>query len=69
MRETSTALEQVRGWKKNIKERLDGFQILDKIDMKTTEVSIETWEAMCNSVEAIFNAVQKACENRWSASN
>ena len=50
MRATSTALEKVRGWKKHIKERPDGLRILDKIDLKTTEVAIETWEAMCDSV-------------------
>ena len=37
--------------------------------MKTTEVTIETWEAMCDSIEAVVNARQKVCENRWYASN
>ena len=44
MRATSTSLEQVRGWKKHIKERPDGLPILDKLQVKTTEVSIETWK-------------------------
>ena len=44
------------------------MRILDKLELKTTEVSIETWEAMCDSVEAVVNARQKVCENRWSAS-
>ena len=69
MRATSTALEQVRGWQKHIKEILDGLQILYNLELKTTEVAIETWEAMCDSAEAVVNAVQKACENRWFASN
>ena len=69
MRVTCTALEQVRGWKKHIKEKLDGFRILDKLELKKTEVCIETWEAMCGSGEAIVNAGKKVCKNRWSASN
>ena len=42
MRETSTALEQVRGGQKHIKERPDGLRILDKLELKTTKVAIET---------------------------
>ena len=69
MRAASTALEQVRSWQKHIKERPDGLQILDKLDLKTTEVLIETWEVVCNSIEAVVNAGQKVCENRWFTSN
>ena len=46
MRITSTDLEQVTGWKKHIKERPDGLPILDKSQLKTTKVSIETWEGI-----------------------
>ena len=69
MRATSTTLEQVKGWQKKIMERPDGLRILDKLELKTTEVSIETWEAMCDSIEVVVNAGQKVCENRWSSSN
>ena len=69
IRKASATLEQVRGWKKHIKERPDGFPILDKLQLKTTEVSIETWEAMCYLVEVVVNVGQKVCEKRWSASN
>ena len=69
MRVACTALEQVRGWKKHIKERPDGLRILDKLEIKETEVCIETWEAIYDSVEAVVNAGQKVCKNRWSASN
>ena len=69
MRVACTALEQVRGWQKHIKERLDGLRLLDKLELKKTEVCIETWEAICDSVEAIVNAGQKVCEKGWYASN
>ena len=65
MRITSTDLEQVTGWKKHIKERPHGFLILDKLQVKTTTVSIETWEGMCDSVETLINGGKIACEQRW----
>ena len=68
MREVSSTLEQVIGWQKHIMERPDGLQILDKLDLKTTEVSIETWEVVCNSIEAVVNVGQKVCEDRWYTS-
>ena len=69
MRVAFSALEQVRGWKKDIKERPNGLGILDKLELKKTEVCIDTWEAMCVSFEAVVNARQKVCKNRWSTSN
>ena len=62
MRITSTDLEQVTGWKKHIKERSDGIPILDNLHVKTTEVSIKTWEGICDLVEALINAGQMVCE-------
>ena len=38
MRVACSALEQVRGWQKHIKERPDGLRILDKSEMKKTKV-------------------------------
>ena len=69
MRVACIALEQVRGWKKHIKERPDDLWILDKLELMKTEVCIETWEAMCDLVEAIVNVGKKVCKNRWFASN
>ena len=46
MRVAFSALEQVRGWQKDIKERPNGLGMLDKLELKKTEVCIETWEAM-----------------------
>ena len=62
IRKASTALEQVTGWKKHIKERPHGLPILDKLQVKTTEFVIETWEGICDSVEALINVVQTVCE-------
>ena len=69
MRVACNALEQVRAWQNHIKERPDGLRILDKLELKKTKVCIETWEAICDSIEAVDNAWQKVCKNRWSASN
>ena len=54
--------------KKHIKEIPNRLRILDKLELKIAEVAIETWEAMCNSVEVVVNVGQKVCENRWFAS-
>ena len=43
--------------------------ILDKLQLKKTEVCIETWEGICDSVEAVVNARQKVCKKGWFASN
>ena len=69
IRNTSTALEQVTRWKKHIKERPDAFPILDKLQLKTTKVSIQTWEGICDSVEGLIISGQVVCEQRWSDSN
>ena len=42
IRKASTSLEQVTAWKNHIKERPDGLPFLDKLQLKTTEVAIET---------------------------
>ena len=65
LRKESTTLDRVSGWKNHIKERSYGLPILDELQLKTTEVSIETWEGMCDSVEALINAGQIICEQRW----
>ena len=45
------------------------MRILDKLELKTNEVLIDRWEAMCDSIESIVNAGKKVSENRWSSSN
>ena len=40
MRGASTALEQVRGWKNHIKQRLDGLRILDKLELKKLKFAL-----------------------------
>ena len=42
--------------------------ILDNLQAKLTEVIIDTWENICDSVEAIIREEQSDCEHRWSAS-
>ena len=33
-----------------------------------TEVTIETWDDICDSVESIIREGKSACERRWAAS-
>ena len=42
LRTTSTAFEQGTGWQKHIKEKPHDMPILDNLQAKTTEVTIET---------------------------
>ena len=65
IRKASTALEQVTSWQNHIKERPDGFPILDKLQLKTIEVAIQTWEVICNLVEGLISSGQMVCEQRW----
>ena len=62
------ALEKVTSWQKYIKERLDGLPILNKLQLKTTEVAIHTWEGVCDSVEDLIKSGQMICEQRRSNS-
>ena len=62
MRAASTNLVEVIGWKKNNKEKPHGLPILDKLQDKKTDVSIETWEGICDSVETLINGGKIACE-------
>ena len=55
IRKASAALDQVTSWKNHIEERPNGLPILDKLQLKTTEVSIQTWEGICDLVEGLFN--------------
>ena len=64
----SQAIRSFLNRKKHIKERPDCLRILDKLEVKKTEVAIETWEGMCDSDEALINAGQMVCEQSWSDS-
>ena len=68
IRKAFAALEQVTSWKKHIKERTNDLPILDNLQLKTTEVSIHTWEGICDSVEGLTSSGQMVCEQRWSDS-
>jgi len=68
IKKASAALEKVTSWKKYIKERPNGLLILNKLQLKTTEVAIQTWEGVCDSVEGLIKSGQMVCEQRWSDS-
>ena len=57
------------GWKTNIRDRPKDMPILDKLRAKKTEVTIETWEGICDAIETIIQDGQAACKRRWTASN
>ena len=64
IKKASTALEQVTSWKKYIKEIPNGLLILNKLQPKTTEVAIQTWEGVCDSVEDLIKLGQMICEQK-----
>ena len=66
-RETSRDFEQVIDWKMHILDRPHDMPILDNLQAKMTEAIIETWENICDSMEAIIREVQLACKHRWSS--
>ena len=65
MRATSMAFEQVAGWQKHMKEKVHDSPILDKLQAKTTKVTIDTWEGIYDLMETLINEGQKYCEKRW----
>ena len=65
----SRAFEQGIDWKMHISDRPHhDMPILGNLEAKTTEVTIETWDNICDSVEAIIREGQSACECRWTTS-
>ena len=52
----------------HVSDRLDDMPILDNMQAKTTKVIIETWENICDSVQAMIIEGQSACEHSWSSS-
>ena len=52
----------------HISDRPHDMPILDNLQAKMTEVTIETWDNIYDSVEAIIREGQSACERRWAAS-
>ena len=42
--------------------------ILNKLQLKTTEVVIQPWEGICDSVEGLIIVGKIVCEQRWSDS-
>ena len=68
IKKASAALDQVTSWQNYIKERPHGFPILNKLQLKTTEVAIQTWEGVCDSVEVLIKSGEMVCEQGWSDS-
>ena len=67
-KETSRDFEQVIDWQMHISDRPHDMPIMDKLQAKTSEVTIDTWETMCDSIKSIFREGQSVCERRWEAS-
>ena len=59
--------DHIIDWNNYIKERPDDLPILNKPKLKKIEVTIETWESICDVVESIINYGQVACKRRWFA--
>ena len=58
------AFEDVLGWKTHIRDKPEDFSIMDKIQAKKTEVTIETWEGICDAVESIIQDGKAECKHR-----
>ena len=65
--EASKAFSNVLEWQKHIKDRPHDFPLMDKLQTKRTEVTIETWETICDGVESIIKYENMACKRRWFA--
>ena len=65
---TSRAFEHVIDWKMHISDRPHDMPNLDNQQAKTTEVTIETWDNISDSVEAIIREGQSISERRWETS-
>ena len=52
----------------HISDRPHDMPILDNLQDKMTKVTIETWNNICDSMEAIITEGQTACERRWITS-
>ena len=51
-----------------IKDRPEDFPVLDKIKLKRIQVSIETWENICDLVESIIKDGLVDCKRKWFSS-
>ena len=67
-KEATRAYDNLIDWQKYIKDRPYDFPVLEKIKLKKIEVSIETWENVCDLVESIIKDGQVACKRIWFAS-
>ena len=52
----------------HISDRLDDMPILDNMQAKMTEVTIETWDNICDSMEAIIREGKPTWGRRWTTS-
>ena len=52
--EAIKAYDSIIDWQKYIKDRPKDLPILDKLKLMKIEVTIETWEGICDLVESII---------------
>ena len=67
-KEATRAYDNIIHWEKYIKDKPDDLPISDTFKLKKIEVSVETWENVCDLVESIIKDGQVACKKRWFAS-
>ena len=65
--ETSKAFDNILDWKKHIRDIPHDFLVMDKLLTKKTEVTIETWESICDVVESIIKDGDVTWKCRWMA--
>ena len=59
--EVTRAFDNLVDWKKYIKDTPKYFLVCDKLKLKKIQVSIETWENVCDLVESIIKDGQVDC--------
>ena len=52
---TVNAFENMLGWKKHIRDKPKDLPIMDKFQAKKTEVTIETWVGICDTINSIIH--------------
>ena len=55
-------------WKRYIKDRLEYVSGLEKNKLRRINISLESWENVCESIESIIHDGQVSCKKRRFAS-
>ena len=63
-KEATKSYENFVDWQRYIKDRLEGVPALEKIKLRRNNISLESWENVCESIESTIQDGQVACKKR-----